>query len=112
MRREAKTIKTVTICGSMKFEKEMKQIAWKLEVEEGFSVIQCVYNPRNESVAEDTLKQLAAAHYQKIDISDAIYVVDIGGYFGESAAAEIAYAEKKGKEILYHSRLAREDETI
>lgn len=97
-------IKVVTICGSMKFAEEMKQIAWKLEAEQGFSVIQCVYNEQNETISDDAQKRLAAAHYKKIDICDAIYIVDIGGYIGTSVAAEISYAEENGKELIFHSK--------
>ena len=41
-------------------------------------------------------------HYRKIEISDAIYVVNIGGYIGEATKRAIAYAKKMGKEIMYH----------
>ena len=54
------------------------------------------------------LKALEAAHYSKIDLSDGIYVVDIGGYVGESVKQEIQYAKAKGKHIWYHSEFQRE----
>ena len=41
------------------------------------------------------LSHLEKAHYRKIDISDGIYVVNIGGYIGESVKAEIQYAKEK-----------------
>lgn len=40
-------------------------------------------------------------HRTKIDLSDAIFVVNIGGYIGESVKSEIEYAKEKGKEIIY-----------
>ena len=36
-------MKIVTLCGSMRFQKEMRKIAQKLEIDEGYLVIQCVY---------------------------------------------------------------------
>ena len=42
---------------------------------------------------------------KKIEISDAIYVVDIDGYVGEQVQKEIEYAKVLGKEVIYHSRL-------
>jgi len=48
------------------------------------------------------LKALELAHYRKIDISDGIYVLNIGEYIGESVRKEIAYAQQHGKEIVYH----------
>ena len=50
----------------------------------------------------EVLSHLEKAHYRKIDISDGIYVVNIGGYIGESVKAEIQYAKENGKEIIYH----------
>ena len=37
-------IKVVTICGSMRYAKEMMKIAEELELKNGYAVIQCVYN--------------------------------------------------------------------
>lgn len=97
-------MKTITICGSMKFAEEMKQIAWKLEAEEGFNVLQCIYNEQNEPINGDAEKRLVEAHYRKIDICDAVYIVDIDGYIGKSVANEILYAKKNGKELIFHSQ--------
>lgn len=88
----------------MKFAEEMKQIAWELEAKKGLNVIQCVYNEQNEPITDNAQKRLAAAHYQKIDICDAVYIVDINGYIGTSVANEILYAKEKGKELIFHSR--------
>lgn len=96
-------MKTITICGSMKFVEEMKHIAWKLETEQGFNVLQCVYNEGNEPISQEALKRLTAAHYKKIDMSDGIYVADIGAYIGSAVKNEIAYAKENGKEIIFHS---------
>lgn len=52
-------MKTVTICGSMKFEKQMKEIAWKLETSQSYNVLQCVYNENNETMSETIIDQLA-----------------------------------------------------
>lgn len=38
-------------------------------------------------------------HFRKIDLSDAIYVVNVGGYVGSSTKREIAYAEQHGKTV-------------
>ena len=93
-------MKTLTICGSMRFAKEMMQIAYQLEAQEGYNILQCVYC--EDVPVDEELKQLEAAHYRKIDLSDGIYVVNIGGYIGESVRKEIDYAEKSGKEVIYH----------
>ena len=93
-------MKVVTICGSMKFAEEMKQIASNLELEKNYCVIQCVYDLPILNTKQ--LEQIAKLHKKKIDISDAIYVVNINGYIGESVKREIAYAKSHSKEIIYH----------
>lgn len=95
-------MKTYTICGSMQFESEMQEIAFYLETQHGFNVLQCVYNDRCSPLTQDAIENLSKAHYRKIEISDGIYVVNINGYIGESVQKEIAYAKKLGKEILYY----------
>ncbi len=95
-------IKVVTICGSMKFEKQMIKIASDLEKQYGWCVIQCVYDIAPETTTEKEMNNIVNAHFKKIDISDAIYVVNIGGYVGNSTKNEINYALKKGKEVIYH----------
>lgn len=95
-------MKTYTICGSMRFEKEMKKAAYYLEAQKGYNILQCVYCPDNITPTEAELKNLEEAHYRKIASSDGIYVVNINGYIGKSVQAEIEYAKKLNKEILYH----------
>jgi|LSQX01.1.fsa_nt_gb hypothetical protein len=95
-------MKVITICGSMRFDSEMKEIAKVLEIENNFCVLQCIYNEGNKPFDSETVKKLALAHYKKIDLSDAIYVVNIDGYIGESVKEEIQYALSKNLEIIYH----------
>ena len=40
-------------------------------------------------------------HKQKIDMSDEIYVINVGEYIGESIKNEIEYVKRKGKMISY-----------
>lgn len=96
-------MKIVTICGSMKFEKEMQRIAFLLETKHHFSVLQCVYNVDSLEISEADREHLESAHLRKIEISDAIYVVDVQGYIGDQVSKEIEFAKSKGKEIIYYS---------
>lgn len=98
-------MKTYTLCGSMRFETEMRETAFSLETEKGFNILQCIYTDPRKTLSARELSQLTAAHYRKIDISDGIYVLNIDGYIGKSVSEEIAYAQKHNKEILYHCPL-------
>ena len=95
-------MKTYTLCGSMRFEKEMQEGAWYLETQKGYNILQCIYSVVDAKPTAEELHALERAHYCKIDISDGIYVLNIGGYIGESVRKEIAYAQQHGKEVLYH----------
>ena len=99
-------MKTLTICGSMRFAKEMQAIAFDLETRHGFNVLQCVYGD-GEHLTPEQRTRLAAAHAQKIAMSDGIYVVDIGGYVGQSTQNEIALARAQGKEVVFHTGFYR-----
>ena len=98
-------MKTYTICGSMRFDKEMKEIAYYLETCKGYNILQCVYCADNVIPTEEELTKLEKAHYRKIALSDGIYVVNIEGYIGESVKKEIEYAKEHGKEIVYHHKI-------
>ena len=95
-------MKTYTVCGSMRFENEMKEIAWRLETEKGCNVLCCVYPPDGCVPTDEELSRLTAAHYRKIELSDGIYVVNIDGYVGSAVKKEIEYALSLGKEVIYH----------
>lgn len=91
--------KIVTICGSMKFKDKMMEVAKDLEIKSKYIVIQCVYC--DDRISKEEQEILAKIHYNKIEISDAIYVINVNGYIGNSTAKEIEYAKKLGKEVLY-----------
>ena len=95
-------MKTVTICGSMRFTNEMKSIAYYLETQQKFNVLQCVYLPDKVVPTDEDIKVLEVTHYRKIDLSDGIYDVNIDGHIGNSVRREIEYAKKHNKEVIYH----------
>ena len=100
-------MKTFTIYGSMKYSTEMKDIAWKLEADCGYNVIQCIYNENDDEISELKIKNIVQAHNRKIDLSDCVYIVDINNYIGKSTKSEIEYAKSIGKEVIYHSEFSR-----
>lgn len=93
--------KVVTLCGSVKFMDKIQEISERLELENGYAVIGIVPHVLNRDLTQDEKDLLGELHRTKIDLSDAIFVVNIGGYIGESVKSEIEYAKEKGKEIIY-----------
>jgi len=94
-------VKVITICGSMRYSKEMMKISEELELKQGYAVIQCVYNVDGLKYEGVDASILGKIHRKKIDISDAIYVVNVDGYIGCSTKNEIEYATETGKEVMY-----------
>ena len=52
-------MKTVTICGSMRFEREMQSIAFRLETMDNYNVLQCVYNIDKLDISQEEAASLA-----------------------------------------------------
>ena len=100
----SKKAKVITICGSTRFKEEHLREIKRLTLE-GNVVLSCpFYNHTDNSDTELTkehLDLLDHLHKQKIDLSDAIFVVNPGKYIGTSTMNEILYASQRGKEIMY-----------
>ena len=54
----------------------------------------------DEVWAPGTKEMLDDMHKRKIDMADEIYVINVGGYIGESTRSEIEYATKNRRETL------------
>lgn len=102
--------KVITLCGSTKFKKEFMEAQKDLTLK-GYIVISVglfghsgdneVWENMNEGTLTKTKKMLDDMHKRKIDMADEIFVVNVGGYIGESTKSEIEYAKKYGKKISY-----------
>ncbi len=60
-----------------------------------------VWDGMDEGTLSKTKKMLDDMHKRKIDMADSIYVINVGGYIGESTRSEINYAETHGKKVYY-----------
>lgn len=91
---------TVTICGSMRFKPQMMQAAEDLSLM-GWIVLMpfVTFKPGGEQQSSSKV-MLDQMHFFKINRSSAIYVVNVGGYIGESTRNEIQYAVDRDKSIL------------
>lgn len=95
-------MKIITLCGSLKFQKEMMEIAEKVALE-GNCILTPVYPVLdNIEITEEQLVKLKEAHFKRIELSDAILVANVNDYIGNSTNLEIDYAKKLGKEIIYY----------
>ena len=60
-----------------------------------------VWEGMDEGTFSKTKEMLDDMHKRKIDMADSIYVINVGGYIGESTRSEIEYAKAHGKEVHY-----------
>lgn len=93
--------RVITMCGSFKFIPEIMAETERLSLE-GNCVLSIIYETKNrEAYSEDDCNLFGKLHFQRIQMCDAIFVVNVNGYIGEATKREIEYAKKLGKEILY-----------
>ena len=95
-------MKIITICGSLKFQKEMMIEAQKLSL-----MGNCVLTPiypviENIKITKEELQFLKEEHFKKIELSDSIFVINKDNYIWDSTKSEIEYARSLNKEIIYY----------
>lgn len=104
--------KVITLCGSTRFKDEFYQIQKELTLKEcivisvglfGHTGDEEVWENMDEGTITKTKIMLDDMHKRKIDMADEIFVIDVGGYIGESTKSEIAYAKEHNKPITYYS---------
>lgn len=102
-------MKIISLCGSLKFQKEMMEIAEKVALE-GNCILTPVY-PVLDNIkrTEEQLVKLKEAHFKRIELSDAILVINVNNYIGNSTNLEIDYAKKLGKRIIYYTDLIKDN---
>lgn len=100
----------ITLCGSTRFKDAFMKAQKRLTLEGNIVIIvglfghsgdEEVWDGLDEGTLSKTKEMLDDMHKRKIDMADSIYVVNVGGYIGESTKSEIDYAKKHGKSINY-----------
>ena len=102
--------KVITLCGSTRFKNEFMEVQKKLTLAGNIVISVGLFghsgdNEVWEGMSEDTLTEtkimLDDMHKRKIDMADEIFVINVGGYIGESTKSEIEYAKSTGKKVNY-----------
>jgi hypothetical protein len=97
--------KIITLCGSTKFKTAFEE--WNVRLTLSGAVVLSIVIPTHAyglTWSEDEKKTFDAMHLAKIDLSDEVFVLDVGGYVGESTSREIKHANDHGKPVRYLSR--------
>lgn len=98
--------KVITLCGSTRFKDDFMKVQKELTLK-GNIVISVglfehsgdneVWEGMNEDTLTTTKIMIDDMHKRKIDMADEIYVINVGGYIGESTKSEIDYAKQHNK---------------
>ncbi len=95
--------KVITLCGSTKFKDEFLKVQKELTLAGNIviSVGLFGHSGDKEVWTEGTKEMLDDMHKRKIDMADEIFVINVGGYIGNSTRSEIEYAEAHNKKVNY-----------
>lgn len=96
--------KVITLCGSTKFKEDFLRVQEELTLQGNIvlSVGLFAHADNKLNVITDEIKvMLDDMHKRRIDMADAIYVINKDGYIGESTKSEIWYSILNNKEIIY-----------
>ena len=95
--------KVITLCGSTRFRDAFMEAQKRLTLEGNIviSVGLFGHSGDDEVWKPGTKEKLDDMHKRKIDMADEIYVINVGGYIGESTRSEIEYAKATGKKVNY-----------
>jgi hypothetical protein len=101
---------TITVlCGSTRFKDEINAANARLTLAGDLVISLGLFGhtdmPEHDwtTGGSDMKRLLDELHLRKIDLADRVYVVDVGGYIGESTRSEIEYAQQHGKPVSYLS---------
>lgn len=95
--------KVITLCGSTRFKEDFERVNKQLTLAGNIVIsVGCFgHSGDNEVWSEDTKEMLDDMHKRKIDMADAIYVINKDRYIGSSTRSEIQYAMRLGKQIIF-----------
>lgn len=92
----------ITICGSSRFKDQILKTAEELTLMGHIVLMPMVFqHADNVELSVEQKIQLDNLHKLKINMSEAIYIVNVDNYIGESTYGEIDWASKMGKQIIF-----------
>ena len=94
--------RVITLCGSTRFMDEFERANQRLTLQGNvvFSVATKAHEGSGQ-VSNEQKMLLDRIHFEKIRLSDEIFVINVGGYIGPSTKREIEHASRLGKIVHY-----------
>ena len=91
----------ITLCGSTKFKEEFERVNRELTLAGNVVISVGCFGHAGDILSDEQKVMLDEIHKQKIDMADAIFVINKNGYIGESTKSEIKYAQEHNKKIIF-----------
>ena len=92
----------VTLCGSTRFKDEFLEVQKQLTLQGHIVLSVGLFGHADDvQLTQEEKIRLDNLHKEKINMSDAIYVINPGGYIGESTYSEIDWANRMKKKIFF-----------
>jgi len=95
----------VCLCGSTRFKEswwaETKRLTHEGKIVLGVGDLDPNHPDTNVPIDIELKARLDELHKRKIDLADEVFVLNVGGYIGESTRSEIEYAKSHDKPIQY-----------
>jgi hypothetical protein len=95
--------KIICLCGSTRFADTFNRINRELTLM-GYIVLSVgchIHSDKELQITMEQKIQLDELHKRKIDLADAVMILNVDYYIGESTKSEISYATKMGKRVGY-----------
>ena len=98
-----KKYNVITLCGSTKFKDEFIKAQQDLTLQGNIVISVGLFGHTDmpQIMNTETKEMLDDLHKAKIDISDEIFVINVGGYIGSSTKSEIEYAIENNKKVSF-----------
>ena len=99
--------KIVCLCGSTRFSEAFHEANLR-ETLAGNIVLSigCDFKSDKDlelagELTQEDKARLDELHLRKIDLADEVFILNVGGYVGESTRRELTYAQVQGKQLRY-----------
>ena len=93
--------KVITLCGSTRFKEDFERVNRELTLAGNIVISVGCFGHSGDVFSDEQKIMLDDIHKRKIDMADAIYVINKDGYIGSSTRSEIQYAARLGKHIIF-----------
>lgn len=106
-------MKIICLCGSTKFKAAFEDYNRIFTLQGNIVLAPGVFgHADNIPLSTEQKERLDVLHQQKIEMADTVFIVNPGGYIGESTAREMLLARFLGKEIICLHSIAKESKPI